>query len=114
MLKKFYSKRGQSLIEYASLVVFVIAVFLFFQLYIARGFSGRWKEVGDSFGNGKAYTPKATDQCGNDVFTDREDVWYEVECFKQNCFDDCFKFQDTVAYSQSACRGCIAGCPCPF
>lgn len=51
-------KRASAAIEYMAMITFILAAFFIFQHYIVRGFSGRWKAVGDTFGHGKQYDPK--------------------------------------------------------
>lgn len=111
MLKRFRSKDGQSLLEYVTLIILIMAAFLAFQKYIVRGISGRYKTSIDSLGHGKQFG-STTIQCMNDVFTDRPDIWFEEECFRSNCEEDCLMFQDLmdVPGAFDDCRTCIDGC----
>ena len=94
---------GQSLIEYVTLIVLILSAFLVFQKYIARGFSGRWKSVGESLGQGRIFDPKLTTECIYDFqYTSN---WYDQACFKADqC--DCL----TVRANTTTCRDCIQGC----
>jgi uncharacterized protein (UPF0333 family) len=56
-------RRGQSLLEYSILLVIIIAAFIVMQIYIKRGFQGRWKTTIDELGD--QYDPNTT----NSVFT---------------------------------------------
>lgn len=56
--KRFFGRHGMSLLEYMAVLMFIIGIFAVFQDYIKRGFLGRWKTVGDSFGHGRQYDPK--------------------------------------------------------
>ena len=50
--------KAQSLVEFAVLLILVIAVFLGMNSYIKRGIQGRWKSAIDDFGD--QYDPKQT------------------------------------------------------
>lgn len=53
----FRSKqKGQSVLEYCVLIIIVIGVFIAMQVYIKRGFQGRWKDTVDDFGD--QYDPR--------------------------------------------------------
>ncbi len=43
-------KKSQSLLEYSILLMIIIAAFLTMQVYIKRGFQGRWKQSVDDLG----------------------------------------------------------------
>lgn len=64
MLKLFKNHRGQSTLEYAVLIVIVIAALLSIQVYIKRGVQGRLKssadDIGDQFSVGNTNVVKAT------------------------------------------------------
>lgn len=81
----FRQKRATSILEYTILLVIVLAAFLVTQKYIVRGFAGRWKQVGDSFGYGLQYDPKKTAECvwhanpANAALGN----WYSPSCFEQ-------------------------------
>lgn len=95
--------KGQSLVEYITLVVMVLAVFWVFQKYIARGFAGRWKAVGESLGQGRIYDPRKTTECIYD--SQNTFVWYDQSCFEASgC--DCL----TVRANATTCRDCILSC----
>ena len=57
-------RRGQSVLEYAILMVIVIAALLTLQTYIKRGISGRLKsatdDIGDQFTTANGYTYNKT------------------------------------------------------
>lgn len=82
---------GFSTIEYIALVLFILGAFLVFQNYLVRGFSGRWKSLGDTFSHGKQYDPRPYGARGSgggtlDCFWDQETgVWVSEDCFRQNC-----------------------------
>jgi hypothetical protein len=56
-------RHGQSLLEYSLLIIIIIAAFITMQIYIKRGFQGRWKSAVDELGD--QYDPNHT----NSVFT---------------------------------------------
>lgn len=84
MLKR-KRKKGQSVIEYLVVIIFLLSTFLVFQKYIVRAISGRWKNVGDSWGYGRVYDPEKTEQCIFDYrFTNK---WYTRQCYEDNDCD---------------------------
>ncbi len=42
-------------IEYAVMIAIIIAALIGISIYIKRGLSGKWREVGDTFGFGRQY-----------------------------------------------------------
>ena len=58
MIKKIFSKKAVIIIEYAALIMFLLAAFWTFRSYIVRGFYGRWQAAGDAFGHGRQYDPR--------------------------------------------------------
>jgi uncharacterized protein (UPF0333 family) len=44
-------RRGQSILEYSILLIIIIAAFITMQIYIKRGFQGRWKSAVDELGD---------------------------------------------------------------
>jgi Flp pilus assembly pilin Flp len=52
-----YHKIGLSTIEYAVLIVVVVAALLGISIYFRRALSGKWRSVGDTFGYGRQYAP---------------------------------------------------------
>jgi Flp pilus assembly pilin Flp len=53
-------RKGNIAIEYAALIIILVSALLLMQTYIVRGFSGRWRSVGDAFGFGRQYEPGVT------------------------------------------------------
>lgn len=95
------TRRGQSLIEWTTLIIFVVTAFFIFQKYIVRGFTGRWKTVGDALGGGHIYDPRLTLECAYDpTYTSR---WYNAACYDAQCIDPCLK-------GIGNCSACITGC----
>ena len=72
------NKRGQSAIEFASLMVFILAAFFVIQKYAARGLMGRWKGVGDGLGQERIYDPNKTLEC---EYHPTLKKWYDRVCF---------------------------------
>jgi uncharacterized protein (UPF0333 family) len=58
-----FRRRGQSMLEYSILIIIIIAAFITMQIYIKRGFQGRWKSAVDELGD--QYDPNKS----NSVFT---------------------------------------------
>ena len=90
MFKNLKYKKASSIIEYMVVVLFILAALFVFQYYISRGLAGRWKAVGDTFGGGRQYDPKAYNQGGT------------LECFyygnensgnwiASQCYEDCLR-----------------------
>jgi hypothetical protein len=105
-MKRLLHKKASSTLEYMTLIAFILSALFVFQHYIVRAFSGRWKDVGDSFGQGKQYDPRpygakgdggGTLICAYDVDGDR---WILGSCHRACAFD----------LDPAACR---AGCPSP-
>lgn len=48
--------RAASMIEYALVIVVVIAALLGIQIYVKRAICGRWRQAGDTFGYGRQYS----------------------------------------------------------
>ena len=44
-------RKGQSLLEYTILMIIIVAAFMTMQVYIKRGFQGRWKQASDDLGD---------------------------------------------------------------
>ena len=99
------------MLEFIALVMFLLATFIVFQKYIVRGFSGRWKGVGDALGQGRVYDPNSTIECAaNTFFQGVPAVWYNQTCFEANCEPACLRSTKTPA----ACSACITGCQTPY
>ncbi len=52
-------RRGQSVLEYAILMVIIIAALLSLQVYIKRGLQGRYKSSADEIGDGYSQSASA-------------------------------------------------------
>ena len=112
--------KGQSIVEYMVLIVFVIAALLVSQKYLARSISGRWKSQADSMGYGRQYSYGQTLECR---YTNNE--WYDLNCYDQNecdcessqskmgesCTDTTTKLCDAAKkHWKKKCRDCIDAC----
>jgi uncharacterized protein (UPF0333 family) len=58
-----FHRKGQSILEYSLLLIIIIAAFITMQIYIKRGFQGRWKSAVDDLGD--QYNPATS----NSVYT---------------------------------------------
>ena len=71
-MRKCFSKRGQSTLEYAVLIVVIIAALIAMQVYLKRGIQGRMREssdqIGDQFSPGYTVSNRVT----NTASTTRE------------------------------------------
>ena len=86
--------------EFTAVVLFILAAFLVFQKYIVRGVSGRWKQVGDSLGQGRIYDATKTIEC---AFDPQTGVWFDKKCYDANCGSGvCFPMRG------GGCDSCIA------
>ena len=90
-------KSAVSTLEYTFLIVIIIMAILATQKYIVRGFAGRWKQLGDSFGMGKQYDPQKTLEC---TFSADYNQWYDKHCFEQ-------QWNATFPSNMS---GCVSSC----
>lgn len=100
---KIRDKKAASLLEYTVLLVIIMGGFILMGNYIVRGFSGRWKEVGDSFGFGRQFDPdpNVTEEC---IFFGTLNQWYNTPCLRQ-CAAPRPAGHYTAEYAQ-----CIVGC----
>ncbi|MCG8430877.1 MAG: hypothetical protein MJA29_06880 [Candidatus Omnitrophica bacterium] len=57
-MRRIFSKKGQSTLEYAILILIVIVALLAMQTYLKRGVQGRMRESSDNIG--EAYSPGYT------------------------------------------------------
>lgn len=99
MLKILFKKNATSVLEYTVLVTIIMAAFILMNRYIFRGLAGNWKEIGDSFGFGRQFDTKVTEECG---YLPRAGKWYLSPCFEP-CVND------AAAY-RSRYNVCMAGC----
>ena len=71
MFKNFNKKKGQSTLEYAVLIVIIIAAHLAMNQYIKRGLQGRLKsatdDIGDQFSPGNTNSRKTVTTGVNEV-----------------------------------------------
>ncbi len=111
MLKQIRHIAGQSVTEYMLLIVFILTAFFVMQKYIVRGFSGRWKDIGDSLGQGRLYDANKTIECAYDF--QHYNMWYSVDKFEENhCGEVCYfdkEFVDDASKlaREEECRDCI-------
>ena len=119
-MKKLLRQRASSAIEFITLIVFIVSALFIFRNYIVRGFSGRWKGVGDSFGHGKQYDPRGFGADGEGggtleciyVRLRNPNTGAEFEGWiDENCFETCDCTLDPLdpAYPTD-CLGCASGC----
>ena len=51
-------KQGSFSLEYATLMIILAAAMIGMAIYVKRALSGRWRSVGDTFGQGRQYETK--------------------------------------------------------
>ena len=103
MLKKLRLKgHGASTIEYTMMIVVLLAAIIVMQKYILRGFVGRWKATGDTYGFGRQFNPKKTTECGYDMNINR---WYLIPSV-ESCVAGC-----DATYGIGANLLCEGACP---
>ena len=70
-MSKLLSKRGQSTLEYAVLIVVIIAALIAMQVYLKRGLQGRMREssdqIGEQFSPGYTTSNRTTSTSSNSV-----------------------------------------------
>ncbi len=50
-------RNGQSIVEYAVIIIMFIAVFIVMGAYYKRSLQGRYRQAGDMLGGGEQHTP---------------------------------------------------------
>ena len=70
-------KTGSSVIEYITLIAIIAGALMISQRLILQAISGRWRNVGDSFGAGRQYDPKRTIEC---VYDTGKMKWVVQKC----------------------------------
>ena len=101
MSKWFYKNKAGSFLEYLSVVTLIIAALIVMSNYILRGFLGRWKAAGDTFGMTKQYDPRA--------FTDRglSGSTGTIECFYDQVHCDIRQGTDSDDFDDDVCMICL-------
>lgn len=88
------------MLEYVTLLVFIMGALVIFGNYIIYGLTGKWKKTGESFGFGIHFIPQNSVQCRYDTYSNTG-RWYDVELFDKYC--DCFSLQQ----NSETCHDCI-------
>jgi Flp pilus assembly pilin Flp len=57
LIKRLQLNRAASSLEYAALILFLVAALVTMQNYARNALSGRWKQAMDRFGYGRQYEP---------------------------------------------------------
>ena len=120
-------KKAQSILEYMTLIVFLLTALFVFQKYILRAYYGNWKRAGDVFGQGRQYDPRPFGNYGDgggtlECFFDAThcrpgtgparpcpliNKWISRVCYDANC--DCTMPIGTTGYNTS-CLQCLENC----
>ena len=96
----FKRKTGVSALEYTLLISVILFTILSFQKYLVRGFAGRWKVAGDTFGFGKQYDPQKTIEC---TYSEDYNKWYDKACYDE-------KWNDPNTGYANCVRACAGDC----
>lgn len=117
-----HNHRGSFAIEAVALTMILIVALLVFGGYLSRGFSGGWKTMADSWGQGRQFAAGDFGDKGQgggtqDCFRDRDALtgiwnWVDEACYKErNC--DCtlvgFDGRELPGYEDD-CRQCKLTC----
>jgi hypothetical protein len=105
-------KRAAATIEYATLMMLIMGAFLLFQNYILKGFYGRWRQVGDTFGHGRQYDPRNFGPVGADGGTleciayvnpsTKAATWYLTSCLESTC--SCYVPSTCLTCANASCQ----------
>lgn len=114
------TKKGFSAVEMAAVIILVLAVLIGFGGYIERGLAGRWKSVGDTFGQGRHYDPRGFGSVGEsggtqDCFFDQDTGrWVDENLYRHNNCDCTLIRGDGNPLPEYAtlCTGCKASSVC--
>lgn len=99
MFLRLRKNKAQSFLEYTAIIMLILSALVLFRRYITQGMAGRFKNIGDSFGQARQYDAEKTIECAlNPLFSDQ---WYNQICYEKNC--DC----ESVQRSQATCQNCI-------
>ncbi|HPB68886.1 MAG TPA: hypothetical protein PKU74_08285 [Candidatus Omnitrophota bacterium] len=124
----WHKKHAQSILEYMTLIVFLLSSLFVFQGYILRAYYGSWKKAGDSFGLGRQYDPRpfgnngeggGTFECFFDATHCTSGTGPTRPCtlinrwISRDCYDaapcDCTLPPGTAGYI-TQCLACLEGC----
>lgn len=111
-------KKGSSAVEVTAVIILILAIMVGFGGYIKRGMAGRWKAVGDTFGQGRQYDPRGFGVNGEiggtlDCFYDSASGhWVDEKCYQANNCDCTLIRGDGAALPeyQDRCVVCKANC----
>jgi len=73
--------------EYIGLLILIMSALMIFSNYIVRGFAGRLKSTGDSFGAERQYDPRPYGEHGEDggtlrcVYHRDTGEWLDADCY---------------------------------
>ena len=97
-MRKWFSKRGQSTLEYAVLIVVIIGALVAVQVYLKRGIQGRMREssdqIGEQFSPGYTVSNRITTTYSNS--TETADAWGSATMI-QNQFQNRTGWENVLA-----------------
>jgi len=59
-MRRRMGREGSFMLEHAAVIMIVVAAFLAMAVYVKRAIMGRYREVGDAFGQGRQFDPDVT------------------------------------------------------
>jgi len=107
-----------------ALFIFLLTAMIVMEKYIGRGLAGRWKTMGDTFGQGRHYDPRPFGLSGEgngtlECYFDythcnpggppcvKINAWINRACFDKKC--RCWLPEDAPEYDND-CLKCIKDC----
>ena len=112
-MKILHYKKAVSTIEILAVITLLLAALLGFSGYIKNALSGRWKSVGETFGQGRQYDPRGFGTAGEsggtmDCFFDQIlNIWVDENLYRTNNCDCTTIRGEGVALPEYAVQ-CIA------
>ena len=100
--------KAVSTFEYIVFITIFLIAFLFMQKYFVRGYAGRMKDAGDSFGMGWQYNEEVTIECEMGPF---DNSWYSAAGDEpgnyRKCYRKCYKYcmLHNPVYGEGPCGG---------
>lgn len=107
--KRLLADKAAATIEYASLIIFLLAALIAFDRYILRAIWGQWREASETFGHGRQHDPRSFGDGGKGGGTFQCDFVYDDPAdpidgqgtwVRQPCYYDCLN----DGKSRSACQ----------
>ena len=107
------SSKAASIIEYTVLIVMFVTAIFFMYKQIGRSIFGRWRDLGDSFGQGEQYDPDKTLECGRyvpRVLHQGTWKWGTEMWYAQNCYQCCMSTYESTCPGFTSAGGTLNEC----